>query len=72
MEEKLLVIDGNDRFEIIGESLFDCIDVAYRRFKGKSVELQWIQTIGDISGDELFIHERYLDRYSVHEIMDQN
>ncbi len=72
MEEKVLVVDGNEKFEIIGSSLFDCVDVAYRKFKGKSVQLQRIQTIGDISGDELFVHERYLDRYSVREIMDQN
>ena len=69
MEEKIVVIGDSIRQEIIGQSLFDCVGVAYRKYKGKQVELFWIRPIGCIDGDELFVHEKYLDRYSVNEIM---
>ncbi len=69
MEERIVVIGDGTRQEIIGQSLFDCVDAAYRKYKGQQVELLRITPIGSIDGDELFIHERYLDRYSVKEII---
>lgn len=69
MEEKIVVIGEGIREEIIGQSLFDCVDTAYRKYRGKQVELFWIKPIGCIDGDELFVHEDYLDRYAVREIM---
>ena len=41
MEEKILVLVDGVKKEIIGESLHDCIDRAYKRFKGHRVELIW-------------------------------
>ena len=69
MEEKIVVIGDGIRQEIIGHSLFDCVGVAYRKYRGKHVELFWVNPIGCIDGDELFVHEKYLDRYPVKEIM---
>ena len=68
MEEKIIVIGEGIRQEIIGESLFDCIETAYRNYKGQRVELIWLRRIGYIDGDELFIEDGYLDRHAVKEI----
>ncbi|MFC1885572.1 hypothetical protein ACFLZM_00800 [Thermodesulfobacteriota bacterium] len=69
MEQKILVTGEGVRQEIIGESLFDCADTAYRRFRGKQVELTWLRPIGYVDGNDLFIDDEYLDRQSVKEIM---
>ena len=69
MEEKIMVKGDGFTQEIIGESLFDCIDTAYRNYKGQRVELIWVKRIGYIDGDDLFVDDNYLDRHSVKEIM---
>ncbi len=68
MEEKIVVVGEGIRQEIIGESLFDCIDTAYRNYKGQRVELIWTKSIGYIDGDDLFIEDGYLNRHAVKEI----
>ncbi len=68
METKILVTGEGVRQEIIGESLFDCIETAYRNYKGQRVELILINRIGYIDGDDLFIEDGYLDRHAVKEI----
>ncbi len=69
MEEKIMVKGDDITQEIIGESLFDCIDTAYQNYKGQRVKLIWIKLIGYIDGKELFVEDNYLDRHSVKEIM---
>ena len=69
MEERIVVIGDGIREEIIGQGLFDCVDTAYRKYRGQQVELFWIRPIGCIDRDDLFIHEQYLDRYAVREIV---
>ena len=69
MEEKILVRGEGVKKEIIGESLNDCIETAYRIFKGRSVELVWTRQIGYIDGDDLYVDDKYLDRCSVKEII---
>ena len=69
MEAKIMVKGDGFTQEIFGESLFDCIDTAYRNYKGQRVELIWIQHIGYIDGMDLIIEEQFLDRHSVKEIM---
>ena len=70
METKLMVKGDGFKQDIIGESLFDCIETAYRNYKGQRVELIWIQHIGDIDGKDLFVDDQFLDRHSVKEIME--
>jgi len=69
MEQKILVTGEGVRQEIVGESLFDCVDTAYRQYKGRRVELVWVRPIGYIDGQDLFVEDAYLDRQSVKEIM---
>ena len=69
MEEKILVLGDGVKKEIIGESLHDCVDTAYRRFKGRRVELVWSRQIGYIYGDDLYVDNKYLDRCSVKEMI---
>ena len=69
METKIMVKGDGIKQEIIGESLFDCIDTAYRNYKGQRVELIWMQHIGYIDGNDLFVEDQFLDRHSVKEIM---
>jgi hypothetical protein len=69
MEAKIMVKGDGIKKEIIGESLFDCIDTAYRNYKGQRVELILVKRIGYIDGDDLFVDDNYLDRHSVKEIM---
>ena len=71
MAETILVKGDGITQEIIGESLFDCVDTAYRKYKGNRVELILVKPIGYIDGDELTIEADYLDRLSVKEIMKQ-
>lgn len=68
MEQKIIVKGKGVEQEIIGESLFDCIETAYRNYKGQRVELIWVKPIGYIDGDDLFVEADYLDRYAVKEI----
>jgi len=70
MEEKILVIGKGVRQEILGESLFDCVEVAYRQYKGQRVELISLKPIGYIDGNDLFVDDHYLDRKSLEEIME--
>ena len=53
-----MVLGQGIKWEIIGESLFDCIEVAYRQFRGKRVELIALKPIGYIDGQELFIDDQ--------------
>lgn len=69
MEEKILVKGEGVVQEIIGESLFDCVDTAYRRYKGLRVELILVRPIGYIDGKDLMVEDRYMGRHSVKEIM---
>ena len=69
METKIMVKGDGFTQEIIGESLFDCIETAYRNYKGQRVELIWVQHIGYIDGKDLFVDHQFLDRHSVKEIM---
>ena len=69
MEAKIMVKGDGITQEIIGESLFDCIDTAYRNYKGQRVELIWVQHIGYIDGQDLFVDDKFLDRHSIKEIM---
>ena len=69
METKIMIKGDGFKKEIIGESLFDCIDTAYRNYKGQRVELIWVQHIGYIDGQDLFVDDKFLDRHSVKEIM---
>jgi hypothetical protein len=69
MEAKIMVKGEGITKEIIGESLFDCIDTAYRNYKGQRVELILVKPIGHIDGHDLFVDDGYLDRHSVKEIM---
>ena len=69
MGQKILVTGEGVRQEIVGESLFDCVDTAYRQYKGRRVELVWVRPIGYIDGRDLFVEDDYLDRQSVKDIM---
>ena len=69
METKIMVLGPGIKWEIIGESLFDCIDVAYRQFRGQRVELFSLKPLGYIDGQELFFDDPSLDRGSLKEIM---
>jgi len=69
METKIVVKGDGIEKEIIGESLFDCIQTAYRLYRGKQVELIYVKAIGSIDGDDLTVEADYLDRFSVKEIM---
>ncbi len=69
MEERIVVKGPGVRQEIIGESLFDCINTAYSKYKGQRVELIWTRRIGYIDGDDLFVEDDCLDRHSVKEII---
>ena len=69
MEEKILVTGEGIHQEMIGESLFDCVKAAFRRFKGHTVELIWIRSVGHIDGEDLLIEDAYLDTGSVKEII---
>ena len=69
MEVKIMVIGPGLKREILGESLFDCIEVAYRTFRGHRVELIGFNPLGYIDGQELFIDQEYLDRGSIREIL---
>ena len=69
METRIMVKGEGITQEIVGESLFDCIDTAYRNYKGQRAELIWIRPIGYIDGDDLFVEADYLDRQAVQEIM---
>jgi len=69
MEQKIIVAGDDVRQEIVGESLFDCVDTAYRQYRGQRIELIWVKPIGYIDGQDLFIDEAYLDRQSVKEII---
>ena len=55
---------------IVGDSLFDCLDVAYRQYKGQRVELFLVKAIGYIDGHDLFVDPDYLDRESLKEIIE--
>ena len=70
MEAKIMIRGNGIEQEINGESLFDCIDTAYRNNNGQRVELIWIQHIGYIDGKDLFVEDQFLDRHSVKEIME--
>ena len=69
METKIMIKGDGFKKEIIGESLFDCIDTAYRNNNGQRVELIWIQHIGYIDGMDLFVEDQFLDRHSMKKIM---
>lgn len=69
MEQKIRAKGDGFIHDIIGESLFDCIQTAYRLHRGKQVELIYVRPIGYIDGDDLVIKADYLDRLSVKEIM---
>ena len=69
MEAKIMVKGDGITQEIIGESLFDCVETAYRNYKGQRVELIWVKRIGYIDGKELFVEDNYLERHAVKEIM---
>lgn len=69
MEVKIMVIGPGINSEILGESLFDCIEVAYRQFRGQRVELIGLNPLGYIDGQELFVDQQYLDRGSLKEII---
>ena len=69
MEAKIMVKGDGIAQEINGESLFDCIETAYRNYKGQRVELIWVQHIGYIDGKDLFVDDKFLDRHLVKEIM---
>jgi len=70
MEETILVVGKGVRQEIIGESLFDCVELAYRHYRGQRVELFSLKAIGYIDGHDLFVDPQYLDRDSIKEIID--
>jgi len=70
MEKVVLVVGKGIRQEIVGESLFDCIEVAYRQYKGQRVELFLVKAIGYIDGNDLFVDPDYLDRESLKEIIE--
>ena len=70
MEEKILVIGKGIREEIVGETLVDCIEVAYRKYKGQRVQLFSLRAIGYIDGSDLFIDPAYLDKESLKEIIE--
>jgi len=70
MEAKILVIGPGLKWEILGESPFDCIEAAYRQFRGQRVELFSLKPLGYIDGQELFVDQEYLDRGSLKEIME--
>ena len=70
METKIKAIGSGIDWEIIGESLFDCIEAAYRQFKGREVELVTLKSLGYIDGQDLFIHPEYLDRGAIKEIVE--
>ena len=55
MEEIVLVVGKGIKQEIVGESLFDCVEVAYRQYKGQRVELFSLKAIGYIDGNDLFV-----------------
>jgi len=69
MEQKIMVVGEGVRQEIIGESLFDCVDTAYRMYRGRSMRLIRVKEIGCIDGHVLYVDPACLDRYSVKEIM---
>ena len=67
MEHKIIIKGDGFTQEVIGESLFDCIDTAYRKYRGQRVELFWIKPLGYIDGNDLFVEDEYLDRDSIKE-----
>ena len=69
MEVKISVTREGVNQYIIGDSLHDCIETAYRNYKGQRVEIKLIKTIGYIDGHNLFVEDNYLDRRSVKEII---
>ena len=69
MEEIVVVVGKGISQEIVGESLFDCIEVAYRQYKGQRVELFSLKAIGYVDGNDLFVDPEYLNRESIKEIM---
>jgi hypothetical protein len=69
MEETILLVGKGVRQEVIGESLFDCVELAYRQYRGQRVELFSIRAIGYIDGHDLFVDPKYLDRASLKEII---
>lgn len=68
METKIRVLGQGISQEILGESLADCLEVAYRRYKGQRVELIFLRPIGYIDGEEMFIDPAYLDQGLLREI----
>ena len=69
MEQKIMVVGDGIKREIIGESLFDCVDTAYRMYRGRSMRLIRVKEIGCIDGHALYVDPACLDRSSVKEIM---
>ena len=69
METKLLVLGQGINQEIFGDGPFDCVELAYKRYRGQRVSLVSLKPIGAIDGKELFIDPDYLDRAAVKEIL---
>ena len=70
MEEIVLVVGKGVSQEVVGESIFDSIEVAYRQYKGQRVELFSLKPIGYIDGNDLFVDPKYLNRESIKEIIE--
>lgn len=69
MEVKIKVIGPGIDFEILGESLVDCIETAYRQFRGRQVELFALKPLGYIDGQDLVVDQQYLDRGTIQDII---
>ena len=69
MEVKILVTGPGINWEVIGESLFDCLETAYRQFRGQRVQLYSLIPLGYIDGQELSVDDRYFARSSLKEII---
>jgi hypothetical protein len=70
MEQTLLVLGKGIRQEIIGESLEDCLGVAYRLYQGQRVQVFSLTAIGYIDGQELYVDPQYLRKQTIKEIME--
>lgn len=70
MEQTLLVLGKGIRQEIIGESLEDCLGVAYRLYQGQRVQIFTLTAIGYIDRQELYVDPHYLRKQAIEEIME--
>jgi len=71
MEQTLVAVGAGFRQEILGEDLVDCLEVAYRLYRGHRVQLFTLEPIGYIDGTELVIEGGHVSQEVINKIMAQ-